>query len=446
MFSITSNKTQVEDTKSFVNYTQVNEVKPMTNQKSSGRCWVYALFNCMRQKFVQQMNLDEFEFSQQYLFFWDKIERSFFFLNTYIELAKKGEEPDGRLMMYLLSNPMNDGGQWEMLVDLVEKYGLIPKTVWPDSHSAGSSHRMNNILNNKHREFALTLRKMVKDGCSDEQLEEAKNKMMATVYRVVTISLGKPPETFTWEFYDKSKNYTKIDGLNPLKFYHQYVKPVYNVLDKVCIVNDPRNDYNKMYTVEYLGNFVNGRKVLYLNQPAEVLKYLAAASLRDNEAVWFGCDVSKHFERKIGALDLKIHNFNLVFGFSLLGMDKAQRLVYGESLMTHAMTLTGLSFEDKTQPEEKSKGEDEPTEPVTMKPIKTFKWRVENSWGDEKGDKGYIGMTDDWFSEYVYEIVVDKRYIPEDTLAIMMQEPVVLPAWDPMGALACVHCHQHAKL
>ncbi|XP_031559735.1 bleomycin hydrolase-like [Actinia tenebrosa] len=433
----------VEKTNHVFNH-KVNEVKPMTNQKSSGRCWIFALLNCVRQKFVQNMNLDEMEFSQQYLFFWDKIERSYFFLNNYVELAKKNEDPDGRLMMYLLSNPMNDGGQWEMLVSLVEKYGLIPKSVWPDSTSAIRSRRMNAILNNKHRECAMVLRKMVKDGASDEEIELMKNKMMAEVYRIVAICLGTPPSTFTWEYYDKSKNYKKIEGLTPLKFYNDYIKPVFTIRDKVCIVNDPRNEYNKLYTVEYLGNFANGPKVVYLNQPIEVLKYLAAASLRDNEAVWFGCDVGKHFEGKLGVLDLEIHNYDLVFGISLLGLDKAQRLVYGESLMTHAMTFTGLSYQDtgdqsgeKSGVEQKSEGEEKP---VTLKPVTTTKWRVENSWGDDKGDKGYLVMTDNWFSEYVYEVVVDKKYVPAELLAILKQEPVVLPAWDPMGALACVHC------
>ncbi|EDO47525.1 predicted protein [Nematostella vectensis] len=405
---------------------KVKEVKPMTNQKSSGRCWIFALLNVIRQKFVQEKNLDEFEFSQQYLFFWDKIERSYFFINAFLDLAKKGEKPDSRLFMFLLSNPMNDGGQWDMLVNLIEKYGIMPKAAWPESVNSGKTRRMNVILNHKHREFAMKFGKMVAAGASEVELQTTKNNMMAEIYRIVSICIGSPPANFTWEYYDKDKNFFKLEDITPLQFYTEHVKPLYNIKDKVCFVNDPRNPYDKMYTVEYLGNVTNGGLVRYNNQPIEVLKYLAAASLRANEPVWFGCDVGKHFERKFSALDLNIHNYKLAFGLSMLKLNKTERLLYGDSLMTHAMALTGLSYEVITLPEHHREAE--------------LKWRVENSWGDDKPEKGYLLMTDEWFSEFVFEVVVDKKFVPADILAILVQEPVVLPAWDPMGALACGNC------
>lgn len=413
---------------------KVKEVKPITNQRSSGRCWIFAFLNAIRQKFVQHFNLEDFEFSQQYLYFWDRIERAYFFINVYEELARKGEEPDGRLMMFLLSDPMSDGGQWDMLINLVEKYGLVPKEVWPEAFTAGRTVRLRKIMNYKLREYAVTLKELVDKKSSDTDISEAKTKMMSEVYRITSLCLGTPPKLFDWEYFDKSKTYCKLTALSPLKFYNEHVKPVYNPLDKVCLVNDPRNPFNKLLTVEYLSNMVNGRRVLYNNQSVDVLKELAAASLRDNEAVWFGCDVGKHFERKLGALHLNIHNYELAFGMSVLTLDKAQRLVYGDSLMTHAMVFTGVSWEEMAGSMQEGEGK--------AQEIKTTKWRVENSWGEEKDKPGYLMMTDDWFTEFVYEVVVDKKYVPAAVMALLEEEPLVLPAWDPMGSLACTSCSQ----
>ncbi|CAH3151188.1 unnamed protein product, partial [Porites evermanni] len=419
----------------------VKEVKPITNQRASGRCWIFAFLNAIRQKFVQHFNLEDFEFSQQYLYFWDRIERSYFFINVYEDLARKGEKPDGRLMMFLLSNPLNDGGQWDMLINLVEKYGLIPKEVWPEAFTAGRSMRLRKIMNYKLREYAVTLKGLVDKNCSDEEMKVAKSKMMTEVYRITSICLGTPPKTFDWEYSDKSKAYCKLSGVTPLQFYNVHVKPIYNPLDKVCLVNDPRNPYNRLLTVEYLSNMMNGRLVLYNNQSVDVLKKLAAASLRDHEAVWFGCDVGKHFERKLGALHLDVHNYELAFGISMVTLDKAQRLLYGDSLMTHAMVFTGLSWEPAGDTEDLKPGADE-----NLPELKTTKWRVENSWGEEKDKPGYLMMTDSWFSEYVYEVVVDKKYVPADIMAVLKQDPVILPAWDPMGSLACIVCGKEEHL
>ncbi|XP_068679039.1 bleomycin hydrolase-like [Montipora foliosa] len=413
---------------------KVKEVKPVTNQRASGRCWIFAFLNAIRQKFVQHFNLEDFEFSQQYLYFWDRIERAYFFIDVYEKLARKGEDPDGRLMMFLLSNPLNDGGQWDMLINLVEKYGLVPKEVWPEAFTAGRSMRLRKIMNYKLREYAVKLKELVDKKNSEAEIKEAKAKMMNEVYRITSICLGSPPQSFDWEYFDKSKAYCKLSAVTPLQFYNQHVKPVYNPLDKVCLVNDPRNPYNKLLTVEYLSNMVNGRQVLYNNQSVDVLKKLSAASLRDNEAVWFGCDVGKHFERKIGALHLNIHNYELAFGISMLNLDKAQRLLYGDSLMTHAMVFTGVSWEGNM--DSKQEGDKDSLE------LKTTKWRVENSWGEEKDKPGYLMMTDEWFTEFVYEVVVDKKYVPADVMAVLEEEPIVLPAWDPMGSLACASCNQ----
>ncbi|XP_036196761.1 bleomycin hydrolase isoform X1 [Myotis myotis] len=395
------------------------EGKPVTNQKASGRCWIFSCLNVMRIPLMKKLNIEEFEFSQAYLFFWDKVERCYFFLNSFVDTAQKDEPEDGRLVQYLLSNPANDGGQWDMLVNIVEKYGVVPKKCFPESYTTEATRRMNDILNHKMREFCIRLRNLVRSGATKGEISATQDAMMEEVFRVVCICLGNPPETFTWEYRDKDKNYQKIGPITPLEFYREHVKPLFNMEDKICLVNDPRpqHKYNKLYTVDYLSNMVGGRKTLYNNQPIDLLKKMVAASIKDGEAVWFGCDVGKHFNGKLGLSDMNVYDHELVFGVSLKNMNKAERLTFGESLMTHAMIFTAVSEKDNEDG------------------VFT-KWRVENSWGEDHGHKGYLCMTDEWFSEYVYEVVVDRKHVPEEVLAVLEQEPEILPAWDPMGALA----------
>ncbi|XP_066491956.1 bleomycin hydrolase [Tiliqua scincoides] len=418
----------VQDTLQVFQHAVPAEGKPVTNQKSSGRCWIFACLNVMRLPFMKKLNIEEFEFSQSYLFYWDKIERCYYFLHAFLETAQKKtvdgqvvqKEPvEGRLVQFLLSNPCNDGGQWDMLVNLVEKYGVVPKKLFPESTTTEGTRRMNDILNHQMRGYCLQLREMVESGYTKDKLSAAVDTMIEEVYRIVTICLGSPPKTFCWEYYDKEKNYHKIGPISPQQFYKEHVKPLFDMESKICLVNDPRpqNNYGKLYTVEFLGNMVGGRKTLYNNQPIELLKKLVAASIRDGEAVWFGCDVGKHFYGKLGINNMDVFDYELVFGVSGKKMNKGERLIFGDSLMTHAMVITAFS-----EKEDQEGGFE--------------KWRVENSWGEDRGNKGYLLMSDDWFSEYVSEAVVDKKHVPEDVLAVMEQKPIVLPAWDPMGALA----------
>uniref|UniRef100_A0A4W3IPA9 Bleomycin hydrolase n=1 Tax=Callorhinchus milii TaxID=7868 RepID=A0A4W3IPA9_CALMI len=313
-----------------------------------------------------------------------------------------------------------DGWTWcSELCSTRQKHGIIPKKLFPESHSSEASRHMNDVLNHKLREYCFRLRKMVKSGSSDEQLSEEKDKMIEEVFRVVNICLGTPPATFTWEYRDKEKNYKKIGEITPLNFYKEHVKPLFNMEDKVCLVNDPRpsNPYGKLYTVDFLSNMVNGRKCLYNNQPVETLKKAAAASIKDGEPVWFGCDIDKQFYSKLGISDLNLLNQELLLGVSMRNLSKAERLMFGDSMMNHAMVLTGLSDKDEKEGD-------------------FLKWRVENSWGEESGNKGYLVLSDDWFSENIYEVIVDKKHLSEEILKVMEQEPKVLPAWDPMGTLA----------
>jgi len=393
------------------------EGKPVTNQKSSGRCWLFAALNVARQPFVKQHNLEDFEFSQAHLFYWDKIERANYFLNNIVLTAKRGEEVTGRTVSYILGDPINDGGQWDMAVNLVTKHGLMPKKCFPESFSSDSSGRLNGILKSKLREYAKNLRTCCDEGMSDEDLQATILKMMSEIYKIVGICLGIPPAQFKWDYLDKSKQHQCVGPISPLEFYEKYVKPVWNIENKVCLVSDPRqtNPFGRTYTVDCLGNMVGGRNCIYNNQPIEVLMDLTRDSIRANEAVWFGCEVSKRYVAKQGFLDLTAHDYELVLGVNVqTGLDKANRLLYGDSLMTHAMVLTGCHLENE----------------------KVVKWRVENSWGEDRGEKGYLMMTSDWFKEFVFEIVVDKNIVPASVLAVMEMEPVVLPAWDPLGALA----------
>jgi len=408
---------EVEETVSHFFTHKVDEIKPVTNQKSSGRCWIFACLNCMRLPLVKHFNIEEFELSQNFLFFWDKLERMHFILRAYVDTAKAGEPVDGRLVFHLNVNPSEDGGQWAMLVNLVEKYGVVPRACFPDAWSSTTSRKMCEIVNSKMREYCMILRKMVADNKTDAEIDATIDGYTEEIFRILSVCLGTPPKTITWEFYDKDKKHQKIGPITPRDFYHQHIKPVYNMEDKVCFVNDPRpeNPYNKLYTVDYLGNMVGGYPVLYINQDIQVLKDVAAASIKDKEAVWFGNDVRQHCSwKQIGIEDLKAFDYEMLFGTTVMGLSKAERLQFRDSLMTHAMVLTGVSEEEG----------------------KTTKWRIENSWGDDGGEKGYLVMTDDWFTEFTYEVVVDKKYVPAEILEILKQTPVALPAWDPMGALA----------
>jgi bleomycin hydrolase len=364
---------RIQETQHVFTYKIENEGKPVSDQKSTGRCWNFAAHNCMRINFMKQWNLEEFEFSQAYFFYWDKIERSYYFLNNIVETAKRGgENVEGRLVSFLLNDPIGDGGQWDMVVSIINKHGCMPKKCFPESFSSESSSRMNAILKSKLREYAKILRDLMASGAANSAVQAKVDEQMSEIYSIVGICLGIPPQKFTWEYYDKNKKYFSVGPVTPVEFYEQYVKPYFNVDDKVCLVTDPRpsNEFGKGYTVDCLGNVVGGRPVFYNNQPVDVLIDLVTKSLRDNEPVWFGCDVGARFARFQGGIeDLEIHDYKSLFNVEVqLGLNKADRLIYGESLMTHAMVFTGF-------------GTDSDDKPV--------KFRVENSWGESRGgDKG----------------------------------------------------------
>ena len=385
---------------------------PVTNQKSSGRCWGFAGLNLFRIYLGRKYNLKEFEFSQSYFMFWDKFEKSNYFLENIIMTLN--EPRDGRLMMHLVSNPIQDGGQWHMFVNLINKYGVVPQTEMPETFQSSKSMRMNRMITRKLRQFAKTLRNANTKGATPEELRSIKTEMLGVVYRLLTIHLGSPPEIFEWQVRDRKNKFYRFEGLTPKRFFLDHVG--LDLKDYVCLINCPMSDktYNEVYTVEYLGNVVGGEDIRYLNLPSKRLKETAIASIKGDNPVWFGCDVGKHFHRKLGVMDIDLFDFNLFYGTNF-PMTKADRLEYGDSQMTHAMLFTGVDLNSR---------------------IKPRKWRVENSWGNKRSDKGYDIMTDKWFDEYNYEVVVHKKYLTEEELGIYRKEPVRLPPWDPMGALA----------
>lgn len=386
----------------------------VTNQKQSGRCWMFAALNTFRFRIIRKLNLENFELSQSYLFFYDKLEKANFFLESILDTLD--EPTGGRLIAWLLSSPMNDGGQWDMLCGLVDKYGVVPKYAMPESKASSASGEMDSVLTVKLREDACRLRSAYTAGAKREELAARKEEMLGEIYRILCICLGEPPKSFDFEVEDKDGKYIRDCGLTPQAFFEKYVG--LNLDDYISIINAPTADkpYHRSYSVKFLGSVKEGRPVRYLNLEIGELKKAAIAQMKDGSPVWFGCDVGKCSTRDGGVMDTNIYKLEELLGVKF-GMDKAERLDYGESLMTHAMVFQGVNLDEDGKPN---------------------RWRVENSWGEEPGEKGYYVMSDDWFDEYMYQIVVDKKYLPEELVAEYETEPIMLEPWDPMGSLALV--------
>ncbi len=383
----------------------------VTHQKSSGRCWMFAGLNLFRHGAMKKMNLKEFEFSQNYTLFWDKFERSNFLLEAIIETAQN--DIDDRTVAFLLDRPLDDGGQWSMFVSLIKKHGVVPKCVMPESISSSATMLMNSMLHTKLREFAMQLRDSAAAGKSLSDLRAQKADMLGIIFRILSIHLGTPPAKFDWQWTDKDNNFHRDGVLTPQDFAAMYITIPFE--DYICLVHDPRptSPYGRTFTVKHLGNIVGGDPIKYLNVPIETMKQIAMQILQDGEPVWFGCDVGKMMHSKEGLWDSDLYAYDKVYG-TKFGLDKASRLLYHSTLMTHAMLFTGVDvFEGKPR-----------------------RWRVENSWGDEVGQKGFYTMADNWFDEYMFEIAARKSYLSPDMLKALQLDPIVLPPWDPMGSLA----------
>ena len=384
----------------------------VTNQKASGRCWMFAALNTFRHKLISQYKLENFELSQAHTFFWDKYEKSNWFLEQVIATAV--QDLTSRKVKFLLQTPQQDGGQWDMVVSLFEKYGVVPKSVYPESISSSNSRELNTYLNKLLRQDAQILRDLIHSGADCEAVASKKQALLQEIFNFLAMSLGLPPREFDFSYRDKDNQFHSESGLTPQSFYKKYVD--LQLDDYVSIINAPTTDkpYGKSYTVDMLGNVVGSRPVRYLNVPMNRLKELAVAQMKAGETVWFGSDVGQVSNRKAGILATDVYDFEASMDIHLT-QDKAGRLDYAESLMTHAMVLTGVDLDEAGQ---------------------SRKWKVENSWGDKVGTDGYFVASDAWMDEYTYQIVVRKEFLTADELAAYEAEPIVLAPWDPMGALA----------
>ncbi|WP_309072312.1 C1 family peptidase [Arthrobacter sp.] len=382
----------------------------VTNQKKSGRCWLFAALNLLRVGAKQTLGMKEFEFSQNYAMYFDKLERANYFLESILETTERGE--DDRLVQFLLQSVLGDGGQWNMAVNIFRKYGAVPKSAMPETESSSNTSRMNRVLRSLLRRGAQELRQLRHDGDTAGQ-EQAKARIIAEVHRILTLHLGTPPLAFDWQYTDDAKSFHREGMMTPQQFLAKYT--TINLDDYVCLVDDPRTEHPKgtTLTVEHLGNVVDAEPVLYLNVDIGLAKRLAKDAILDGEPVWFGCDTGPQMVRKDGIWDARLYDYAGLYDAEL-AMDKESRVRFGESAMTHAMLLTGVDVLD---------GE-------------TRRWRVENSWGEEAGDQGFFTMADNWFDEYVFEVVVNKGRLSPELRQALDAEPTVLPAWDPMGALA----------
>jgi bleomycin hydrolase len=381
----------------------------VTNQERSGRCWLFAGLNLLRVGVMRKTGLKDFEFSQNHAMFWDKLERANYFLEAIIETADR--DIDDRTVAYLLDSAASDGGQWNMFAALVAKHGLIPKSHMPETQSSSSTARMNSILRYQLRQGARAVRGATAQG--PEAARAAKAEIMQIVYRILCIHLGTPPERFDWQWTDKDKNFHRDGVITPREFAATYVD--LPVSGYVCLVNDPRpsSPTGRTFTVEYLGNVIGGPPVVYLNVDMQIIKDIAAATIQGGEPVWFGCDVGKMMSSDYAFWDAELYDLPSVYGTGF-GLDKAARLAYHETAMTHAMLFTGVDVLDDV----------------------TRRWRVENSWGSDRGKDGFYTMNDSWFGQYVFEIAARKNALPANLQSALDAEPIVLPAWDPMGALA----------
>lgn len=377
----------------------------VTDQKQSGRCWLFAALNVLRHKFAKKYHTKNFTFSQSYLFFWDRIERANIFFNHILETADK--PADDRTVHFYLQAPDTDGGQWHMAISLIRKYGLVPTYAQDESFTANNTAAFSQALNMKLREDGLVLRKLAQAGKNDE-IEQKRQEYLSEIYRMAVIAFGQPVQKFDLEFKDDDGNYKLDQNITPLDFFHNYFED--DLDDYVVLFNAPDHEYDKLYAFPFEDNVEGGSPVRFLNTKIENLKEAAIKQLKDGETIWFGCDVGKQSDRQKGILAADLYETDTIFGIETK-LNKKERLQTGASGSTHAMTFVGVDVVDG----------------------KPRQWKVENSWGTKVGDKGYFVMDDKWFDEYLFKVVVKKQYLPEKLVKIAEGEATPVPCWDSMA-------------
>lgn len=378
--------------------------KGITNQKSSGRCWLFTGLNVLRAKVIAKYDLPGLEFSQNYNSFYDLLEKSNLFLQAIIDTRDLPMED--RKVDWLLKNPIGDGGQFTGVSNLLMKYGVVPREVMPETFQSENTSQMAMILKWKLREYALELRTL-----KANKAMERKEAMLTEIYRILVECLGVPPTEFEWTRYDKSGKAVSTKKYTPKSFYEEYIGDDLEN-NYIMVMNDPSREYGKVYEIEYDRHVYDGENWLYINLPIERVKELAIASIKDNTAMYFSCDVGKFMDRKKGTLDVKNMDYASLFRTEF-PMDKKQRIQTYSSGSSHAMTLIAVDLDEAGQPK---------------------KWMVENSWGASSGYQGNLIMTDEWFNEYMFRVVIEKKYVPADIMKMLEQKPIMLPSWDPMFA------------
>ena len=383
------------------------ETMPVTNQKASGRCWIFSTLNVLREMIAKKYNIRNFELSQNYIAFYDKLEKCNWFMNCVI--AESDKALDDRTMQWLLDNGISDGGQWDMAVSLIRKYGICPKEAMLETYASSHTARMNGLLNQRLRRFALDVRK----AGSPDEIEQLRKEALEECYRLIADCFGMPPVSFTFEYRDTKKKHHAIQDVTPLEFYEKYLGEDLN--EYAVLINAPTEDkpYHKMYTVKYIGNVVSGNEIRYLNLPIKEFKDAIIRQLKAGTPVWFGCDCGKDGNRTTGLWDDQAFDYAHTFRMNL-DLSKAEMLDSRHSAMNHAMVFTGVNL-------------------VNGKPTR---WKIENSWGDEKANKGYYICSDTWFDKYVYEVSVKKEYLTAKQRRELNGRVKVLEPWDPFGTLA----------
>ena len=383
------------------------ESKGITNQESSGRCWLFTGLNVMRAKAIAKHDLPAFEFSQLYPFFWDQLEKANLFLQGVIDTGKSPMED--KTVEWLFKHPLSDGGTFTGVADLVMKYGLVPKEAMPETNSSKSTSRMSSLISLKLKEYGLQLRDMVAQKAKPAAIEKEKTAMLGNIYRMLVLNLGVPPTEFDFARKDAKGNVVATEHHTPQSFLEKYGDTSL-LTNYVMLMNDPTREYYKTYEIDYDRHAYDGKNWTYVNLPVEEIKEMAIASLKDSTMMYFSCDVRKCLDSQRGLLDLNNFDYESLMGVSF-GMDKKQRIQTFSSGSSHAMTLMAVDLKDG-------------------KPVK---WMVENSWGT-KGYNGHLIMTDEWFNEYMFRLVVETKYVPAKVMELFKQKPTKLPAWDPMFA------------
>ena len=384
------------------------ESKGITDQQSSGRCWLFTGLNVMRAKAIARFDLPELEFSQTYSFFWDQLEKSNLFLQGIIDTADK--PMTDQTVEWLFKHPLSDGGTFTGVADIVSKYGLVPKEAMPETYSSEHTSFMSMLIGLKLKEFGLRLRTKMAEGVNETELEREKTDMLGTVYRMLVLNLGVPPTSFDYIRKDAKGNRLEVEHHTPMSFLEKY-GDISLLTNYVMVMNDPTREYYKCYEIDYDRHCYDGKNWTYVNLPVEDIKKMAIASLKDNTRMYFSSDITQ-LDSKRGYLDVDNYDYGSLLGVSF-NMNKKQRIQTFSSMSAHAMTLMAVDLDENDNPQ---------------------KWMVENSWGASSGYKGHLIMTDQWFDEYMFRLVVETKYVPEKIMKIFKQKAIRLPAWDPMFA------------